>query len=54
MAFDANGEDDDLDELDRALAAEMEECRPIYSILSRDLPLDDDEPELEETLEVPA
>jgi hypothetical protein len=54
MVLDANGEDEDLDELDRALAAGMEECRPIYAILTGDVSLEEDEPELEETLEGPA
>jgi len=54
MVLDANGEDEDLDELDRALAAGMEESRPIYAILSGDASLEDHEPELEETLEGPA
>lgn len=54
MVLDANGEDEDLDDLDRALAAGMEESRPIYAILSGDALLEDDEVEREETLEGPA
>jgi hypothetical protein len=48
MVLDANGEDDDLDELDRALAAEMEESHPIYSSTVNDTPLDEAQSELEE------
>lgn len=54
MTFDEVREEDGLDELDLALAIGMEESRPIYSILSGDFPQDDDKPELEETLEIPA